>query len=107
MPPTTAAVGDGCSRHPGGMTMPMGARQPWLSGTSWSTRHRRQYRMAEYATARCALVLPHTCGPVPVKSNTAERERRSIVIASAMGVPGHGLGRQEQVRERGGGGAGR
>ena len=34
--------------------------------------------------------LALTCGPVPVKSNTADRLARSIVTFSAIGVPAGG-----------------
>ena len=43
--------------------------------------------MAEWTTAGGALVLPKTCGPVPVKSNTADEVALSMVTSRRIGVP--------------------
>jgi hypothetical protein len=42
LPPTTAAVSEGLSKHPGGMRTVMAARQPWLRGMSRVTMHLRR-----------------------------------------------------------------
>ncbi len=43
--------------------------------------------MADWVTARGAFRFPHISGPVPLKSKTALPSRRSMVIASIIGLP--------------------
>ena len=61
LPPTTAAVAEGCNKDCFGRDIVIGARHPWLRGMSIMSgrRQRRQYMTAEVVTAGGALRLPN------------------------------------------------
>ena len=99
LPPTTAASPSGSSSEPGGITTVTGSRQPSLSGIASPIMQRRLYTIMESVTALGALWFPSTCGPVPVKSNTASPRSPSTVTLRWIGDPSSMASRASATRD--------
>lgn len=84
-PELTATCSEGQRIVPAGMRTSAGARHPAFRGMSMPIRHRRQYKMADLATAGGVLRLCRPSGPVPSKSNIAPPSSGFMVIFSAIG----------------------
>lgn len=87
LPPTTAALIDGCNIEYSGMINFIGTKHPEFNGIYLPNKDRKQYNTALLVIDLGALVLPITYGPVPVKSNIAYFLFLSIVNFKQMGVP--------------------
>ena len=74
---------------PGGMRTSKGAKQPEFRGISTAIKTRRQYKMADFATAEGAFRLWYPSAPVPSKSKTAPPSSGSMIILTAMGYMVH------------------